>query len=104
MTIGRLPSGNRWERILRGLALHRPELRAWALYDWANSGMVTVIIATVFSIYRVAGASAYPPEKASRMRKPRYSAPRLCVGGRLVGRVFDPFLPQRAGAGAAVRA
>ena len=58
MTIGRLPSGNRWGRVLRGLALHRPELRAWALYDWANSGMVTVIIATVFPIYfyRVAGA------------------------------------------------
>ena len=44
--------------MLHALALDRPELRAWALYDWANSGMVTVIIATVFPVYfyRVAGA------------------------------------------------
>lgn len=36
---------------LRRLALHRPELRAWAMYDWANSAMVTVIITAVFPIY-----------------------------------------------------
>jgi len=37
--------------LLERLCLHRPELRAWALYDWANSGFVTVIITTVFPIY-----------------------------------------------------
>jgi UMF1 family MFS transporter len=36
---------------LEALGLHRPELRAWALYDWANSAMVTTIIAAVFPIY-----------------------------------------------------
>jgi UMF1 family MFS transporter len=38
--------------------LGRPELRAWALYDWANSAVVTTIIAAVFPIYfsHVAGA------------------------------------------------
>jgi UMF1 family MFS transporter len=36
---------------LDALGLHRPELRAWALYDWANSAMVTTIIAAVFPIY-----------------------------------------------------
>lgn len=37
--------------LLERLCLHRPELRAWALYDWANSGFVTVVITTVFPIY-----------------------------------------------------
>ena len=37
--------------LLERLCLHRPELRAWALYDWANSGLVTVVITTVFPIY-----------------------------------------------------
>ena len=31
--------------------LHRPELRAWAMYDWANSAFMTTIIAVVFPIY-----------------------------------------------------
>jgi UMF1 family MFS transporter len=58
MTIGRSLSGNRCQRTLHALAVDLPELRAWALYDWANSGMVTVVIATIFPIYfyRVAGA------------------------------------------------
>jgi UMF1 family MFS transporter len=40
------------------LGVQRPELRAWAMYDWANSAVVTSIIATIFPIYfaRVAGA------------------------------------------------
>ena len=33
---------------LERLGLHRPELRAWALYDWANSAMVTTIVAAVW--------------------------------------------------------
>lgn len=37
--------------LLEKLGLHRPELRAWAAYDWANSAMVTVIVSTVFPIY-----------------------------------------------------
>lgn len=36
---------------LKKLGLDRPELRAWALYDWANSAMVCVIITAVFPIY-----------------------------------------------------
>lgn len=37
--------------LLERLALHRRELRAWALYDWANSGMITVIVTAVFPIF-----------------------------------------------------
>ena len=44
---------------LGAVGLDRPELRAWAMYDWANSAMVTTIIAAVFPIYfsEVAGAN-----------------------------------------------
>ncbi len=36
---------------LKRLGLDRPELRAWAMYDWANSAMACVIITAVFPIY-----------------------------------------------------
>ena len=36
---------------LARLGLDRPELRAWALYDWANSAFVLVIITAVFPVY-----------------------------------------------------
>jgi UMF1 family MFS transporter len=37
--------------LLNALGLHRRELRAWAMYDWANSGMMTIIITAIFPIY-----------------------------------------------------
>lgn len=37
--------------ILRALGLHRKELRAWAMYDWANSAFATTIMAAVMPIY-----------------------------------------------------
>ena len=41
------------------LGLNRPELRAWALYDWANSAFITVVITAIFPVYfaKVANAS-----------------------------------------------
>src|SRR5918997_579297 len=44
-------------RWLERLGLGRPELRAWVLYDWANSALVTIVTA-VFPIYFSAVASA----------------------------------------------
>jgi MFS transporter, UMF1 family len=44
MTGDRLP-------LLERLGLHRPELRAWAMYEWATTGMWAVIVATIFPIY-----------------------------------------------------
>jgi MFS transporter, UMF1 family len=43
---------------LSRLGLDRPELRAWAMYDWATSAMQTTIMVAVFPIYfvKVAGA------------------------------------------------
>lgn len=50
--------------LLNTLGLHRPELRAWAMYDWAVSAMQTVITTAVFPIYfiSVAGSEMSKPE------------------------------------------
>jgi UMF1 family MFS transporter len=40
-----------WHRTLQRLGLDRPELRAWAMYDWANSAFMTTIITAVFPYY-----------------------------------------------------
>lgn len=53
--------------MLRRLGLDRPELRAWAMYDWATSSAQTTIAVAVFPIYftAVAGAGRAPGEAAS---------------------------------------
>jgi UMF1 family MFS transporter len=45
------PEPGRLHAWLTKLGLGRPELRAWAMYDWANSAMVCTIITAVFPIY-----------------------------------------------------
>jgi MFS transporter, UMF1 family len=48
------------------LGLHRPELVAWAMYDWANSAFMVVIITAIFPIYFAAVAAAdLPPQTAT---------------------------------------
>lgn len=42
---------NQKRSFLETLGLHRRELRAWALYDWAITGFYAVIVVTVFPIY-----------------------------------------------------
>jgi len=46
-------------RLLERLGLHRPELRAWAMYDWALSAVQTTVMVAVFPIFfiKVAGAN-----------------------------------------------
>jgi UMF1 family MFS transporter len=53
---------------LERLGLHRRELRAWAMYDWANSAFMTTIIGSVFPIYyaQVAAATLDPATAAFR--------------------------------------
>ena len=54
-------------RVLDRLGLHRPELRAWAMYDWANSAFQSTIITAVFPIYFTAVAAAdLRPAEATR--------------------------------------
>jgi MFS transporter, UMF1 family len=54
--------------VLTALGLHRPDLRAWAMYDLANSAFATTIITAIFPVYftSVAGADL-PPGEALRL-------------------------------------
>jgi UMF1 family MFS transporter len=55
-------------RLLDRIGLGRPELRAWAMYDWANSAVQTTIIAAIFPIYfqKVSAAGLTGPEATGR--------------------------------------
>lgn len=55
-----MTAGRRWaER----LGLGTREIRAWALYDWANSAFITTIVAAVFPIYyNSVAADGLPPD------------------------------------------
>ena len=44
--------------VLERLGLHRPELRAWAMYDWANSAFMATVVTAVFPIYFASVAAA----------------------------------------------
>jgi UMF1 family MFS transporter len=50
------------QSVLERLGLHRRELRAWAMYDWAASSAQTTIAVVVFPIYFTAVAGAGRPE------------------------------------------
>ena len=54
--------------LLSRLGLDRPELRAWAMYDWAASAMQTTIMVAVFPIYFVKVAGAGLPESGATQR------------------------------------
>jgi len=55
----------RFQSFLERGCLHRPEARAWALYDWANSAMVTVVITAVYPIYyQSVAAQGVDPDRA----------------------------------------
>ena len=50
------------------LGLGRRELRAWAMYDWANSAFMTTIVAAVFPIYYGSVAAASLSEAVATYR------------------------------------
>jgi UMF1 family MFS transporter len=50
------------------LGLDRPELRAWAMYDWAASAMQTTIMVAVFPIYFVKVAGSGLAESGATQR------------------------------------
>jgi len=54
--------------LLGRLGLDRPELRAWAMYDWAISGFQTIVMTAVFPIFfaRVPAGLLSPPEATAR--------------------------------------
>jgi len=52
--------------LLERAGLHRPELRAWAMYDWANSAFILIVITAVFPIYyQTTAAADLKPETAT---------------------------------------
>jgi len=54
--------------LLTTLGLHRPEIRAWALYDLANSAFSTTVITAIFPVYFTSVAAAdLPPGEATRL-------------------------------------
>jgi MFS transporter, UMF1 family len=55
---------SRW---LDSLGLHRPELRAWALYDVANSAFMTTVI-QLFQLFFPSYAAVNLPENVARSR------------------------------------
>ncbi|HWK12201.1 MAG TPA: MFS transporter, partial [Vicinamibacterales bacterium] len=56
------------QRLLARIGLGRRDLRAWAMYDWANSAFQTTVIAAIFPIYyeKVAAADLPGPVATSR--------------------------------------
>ena len=54
--------------LLERLGLHRPELRAWVMYDWANSAFIATIVTAVFPIYFSTVAAADLDREAASFR------------------------------------
>jgi UMF1 family MFS transporter len=54
--------------LLERLGLHRPELRAWAMYDWANSAFITTVITAVFPVFFEKEAAALLPPAVALSR------------------------------------
>ncbi|BAH37056.1 MAG TPA: MFS transporter [Gemmatimonas aurantiaca] len=78
--------------VLNALGLHRPELRAWAMYDWAVSAMQTVIMTAVFPIYFISVAGdGRPPEEATQAlaNANTIAAILIAVLGPILGAIAD---------------
>jgi UMF1 family MFS transporter len=59
---------DRQKNLLATLGLHRPEIRAWAMYDLANSAFAVTIITAIFPVYFTSVAAAdLPPGEATRL-------------------------------------
>ena len=54
--------------LLDRLGLHRRELRAWALYDVANSAWMTTVMTAVFPLFFVKVAAVGAPARTWRAR------------------------------------
>ena len=74
------------------LGLHRPELRAWALYDVANSAWMTTVI-QIFQIYivivGVAGGLSEPQARARYMFASSVAIILVGLTGPLLGAIAD---------------
>jgi UMF1 family MFS transporter len=82
-------------RLLERLGLHRPELRAWAMYDWALSALQTVVMAAIFPVYFVRVVAADLPGAGGTQLLARANAVALAVAALL-----SPMLGALADSGA----
>jgi MFS transporter, UMF1 family len=55
-------------RLLSRVGLNRPELRAWAMYDWANSAFQSTVITAVFPPFFASVAAATLPASVATAR------------------------------------
>jgi MFS transporter, UMF1 family len=80
------------KRLLARVGLSRPELRAWAMYDWANSAfwstVVTAVFPPFFSTYAAAGLA--PVDATARFAwATTIAAVIIAVLGPILGAVAD---------------
>ncbi len=54
--------------LLERLGLHRRELRSWAMYEWAITGMYAVIVTAIFPVYYETVASQGVPTATAQAR------------------------------------
>ena len=70
---------SRFQRILKTLGLHRRELRAWAMYDWAITGFYAVIVVSVFPIFFQDVAAAHKPDAVATQQLATITAIALAI-------------------------
>jgi UMF1 family MFS transporter len=59
---------DRTTNVLTRIGLDRRDVRAWAMYDWANSAFATTIVTAIFPVYFTAVAAAtLQPGEATRL-------------------------------------
>ncbi|HEX9188993.1 MAG TPA: MFS transporter [Vicinamibacteria bacterium] len=78
--------------LLDRLGLHRAELRAWALYDVANSAWMTTVMTVVFPLFFVDFAAAGLPVETARSRfsfVSSFSVITVGLLGPLLGAIAD---------------
>ncbi|MDX1661888.1 MAG: MFS transporter [Gemmatimonadota bacterium] len=59
---------SRFSSLLERVGLHRPELRAWAWYDWANSAFMLTVLTTIYPIYFTEVAASHLDETVATRR------------------------------------
>jgi UMF1 family MFS transporter len=77
---------------LERLGLHRPVLRAWAMYDWANSAFWTTVIVAVFPPFFAdyAAAGLTPAEATARFAwSTTFAVTVVALLGPILGAVAD---------------
>src|SRR5437764_15107049 len=92
---------------LAALALDRPELRAWMLYDWAVSGWQTAILTALFPIYYHEVAGAGLPGGAATARfaaATALSVAAVAIAAPILGAIADRIAARKALLGACLGA